>query len=68
MFLFHQHSPQSHFKKAPLASLVIPGGRKTLSGNKLIHTSFLGDRTEKDIAPDDYLNVLYQEFGVSKQQ
>lgn len=68
MFLFHQHSPQSHFKKTALASLLTAKGRKTLSGNRLMHTNFLGERSEKEIAPEEYLAVLQQEFGISRQQ
>lgn len=67
MFLFHQNSPQSHFKQRAIVSLLTTTGRKTLSNNRLIHTNFLGEKSEKDIAPEEYLDVLQQEFGISRQ-
>ena len=67
MFEFHRDSPDSHFRKAPLATLAIPGGRKTLSGLKLIETTTDGARAETEIVPDEYYRVLLEEFGIARQ-
>ncbi len=65
MCRFHQTSPESHFTRAPLCSLLTPEGRVTLSGTKLIKTKG-GERTERELSGDEeYAAALLEHFGVA---
>jgi N-hydroxyarylamine O-acetyltransferase len=61
---FHQTSPDSHFTKAPLCSLLTSDGRITLSGLRLITTS----PQQRDDHPlenrDAFNRLLRDQFGI----
>jgi N-hydroxyarylamine O-acetyltransferase len=63
---FHQHSPDSHFTKGKVCSIVTESGRKTLTDKKFVVTSS-GQKTEKAIESDDeFAEILKAEFGIVK--
>ncbi len=68
MFEFHRDSPDSHFHRAPLATIATAGGRTTLSGRRLIRTTLDGHRAEEDVAEDDVPAVLAREFGIVRSR
>jgi len=51
MCSFHQTSPESHFTRARVCSLLTQEGRVTLSGSRLITTAG-GERIERELADD----------------
>ena len=51
MCRFHQTSPESHFTRGRVCSLLTPGGRVTLSGSRLITTAG-GERIERELADE----------------
>ncbi|GLZ82000.1 N-hydroxyarylamine O-acetyltransferase [Actinorhabdospora filicis] len=61
---WHQTSPKSHFTRSPVCSLVVPDGRVTLRGRKLITT--VGDEKREEIITDDaeVLGVYREIFGI----
>jgi N-hydroxyarylamine O-acetyltransferase len=60
----HQTSPDSPFTQKALCSLATLDGRKTLSGNRFIHTR-QGQRSLRKITDaTDYRAVLHQQFGI----
>ncbi len=62
---FQQYSPESHFTKGKLISILTPTGRKTLTDTKFIVTDG-SDRRERDITSDDeFYAVLLTEFGIT---
>lgn len=62
---FQQYSPESHFTKGKLCSILTENGRKTLTDSKLIATSN-GERAEMPISKDEeFMNALRDEFGIS---
>ena len=65
---FQQFSPESHFTKGKLCSIMTANGRKTLTDSKFIVTS-RGEKTERQIADDaDFYRVLNDEFGIERIQ
>lgn len=61
---FQQHSPDSHFTKRKICSILTGDGRKTLTNNKFIVTR-KKERREVDItSPDHFSDVLEREFGI----
>lgn len=58
---FQQHSPDSHFTKRKICSILTADGRKTVSDGKFIVTKN-GLREENSI--DDFAMVLEREFGI----
>lgn len=66
MCLFHQTSPQSHFTKKRLCSMLTPAGRSTVSGLTMISTSTDGTRTERQLNnEDEFEQTLREQFGIS---
>jgi N-hydroxyarylamine O-acetyltransferase len=63
---WQQFSPDSHFTKGRICSLMTPSGRKTLTDDKFILTD--GDsRTEAPvISEDEFESVLFTQFGIHK--
>jgi len=62
---FQQYSPESHFTKGKLCSIMTEDGRKTLTDSNLILTSG-GDRTEQPIdSENEFSEALMAEFGIS---
>ena len=63
---FQQYSPQSHFTKGKLCSIMTDSGRKTLTDKSFIVT-MEGRKDEMSITSEDTFNtVLKREFGISK--
>ncbi|HEX8720169.1 MAG TPA: arylamine N-acetyltransferase [Pyrinomonadaceae bacterium] len=61
---FHQTSPESHFTRGRVCSLLTPEGRVTLSGTRLITTAG-GERRERELASEaEYAAALGEYFGV----
>lgn len=61
---FQQYSPNSHFTKGKICSILTEQGRKTLTDRKFIVTSGAG-RTEREIAAEADFNALLQhEFQI----
>ena len=61
---WQQHSPDSHFTRSRLASVLTPTGRVTLAGDRLITTTH-GRREEKHLADEDAVRAaLVEHFGI----
>ncbi|MEQ1762411.1 MAG: arylamine N-acetyltransferase [Pyrinomonadaceae bacterium] len=65
---FQQYSPESHFTKGKLCSIMTATGRKTLTDSKFIVT-VAGEKTDRPIANEaDFYRVLNDEFGIERIQ
>lgn len=63
---FHQTSPESHFTRGNICSLMTENGRKTLTGNSFITTAN-GVKTETAVASaEEFDRILKQEFQIEK--
>jgi N-hydroxyarylamine O-acetyltransferase len=63
---FQQYSPESHFTKGKLCSLMTESGRKTLTDSSYIVTQ-LGQRIENDLSSEsEFEEVLVREFRMKK--
>jgi N-hydroxyarylamine O-acetyltransferase len=61
---WQQTSPESHFTRSRLASVLTPTGRVTLSGARLITTTH-GRREESELADEDAVRAaLVEHFGI----
>jgi N-hydroxyarylamine O-acetyltransferase len=63
---FQQYSPESHFRKGKICSILTETGRKTLTDNKFILTA---DDKKSETAvgsPDEFDTILLREFGIAK--
>src|SRR5205807_10338604 len=60
---YQQTSPDSHFTRTLICSLVTPEGRVTLSGNTLIRTEN-GERTERELTDAEVLPAYRDLFGI----
>ena len=64
MCRFHQTSPESHFTRGKVCSLMTPGGRKTLTDGKFIET-VNGEKKEIAVNSDEQFNrILTSEFSI----
>lgn len=64
---FHQTSPESHFTRGKVCSIMTADGRKTLTDNKFIQTKN-GEKTETQINSEDEFNeILNREFNLSSE-
>lgn len=62
---FQQHSPDSHFTKQKICSILTADGRKTLTDGKFIVTS-QGEKAESSVGlPQEFETILLREFGIS---
>jgi N-hydroxyarylamine O-acetyltransferase len=62
---FQQYSPESHFKKGKLCSIMIPHGRKTLTDRSFIVT-IEGEKKEVEIMNEpQFYERLASEFGIA---
>lgn len=62
---FQQYSPDSHFRKGKLCSIMVPNGRKTLTDMSFIVTTG-DDKKETPVASDaDFYRLLENEFGIT---
>lgn len=59
-----QRSPDSHFRRQPVCSLLTDRGRVTVSADRLIESSITGDRHETTLTAADRRRVLRERFGV----
>lgn len=65
---FQQYSPESHFTKGKLCSLMTESGRKTLTDAKYIVTTG-GERKETAIDSEgEFYRLLETEFGITRPQ
>lgn len=65
---FQQYSPESHFTKKKVCSIMTRNGRRTLTGDKFIITAG-GSRTETLVNDEaEFERVLAAEFGIVKLQ
>jgi N-hydroxyarylamine O-acetyltransferase len=63
---WNQTSPDSHFTKGRLCSMMTENGRKTLSDDKFILTES-DQRTETPIvSEDEFESILFSQFGITK--
>lgn len=61
---FHQTSPQSHFTRGKVCSLMTKAGRKTLTDKKFIQT-INGEKTEIEInSNEEFEDILEKKFGI----
>lgn len=61
---FQQHSPESHFTKGKLCSMLTDKGRKTLTDGGFLVTE-LGNRAETTLhSEQDFEDTLKREFGI----
>lgn len=64
MCLYHQTSPESHFTRNKICSLMTENGRKTLTDKKIIETKD-GEKIETEIASEAEFNeILEREFQI----
>ncbi|MEP6788786.1 MAG: arylamine N-acetyltransferase, partial [Acidobacteriota bacterium] len=65
---FQQHSPDSHFTKGKICSILTADGRKTLTDGKFIVTSN-GEKTESSInSNEEFEAILQGEFGIRRDK
>lgn len=63
---FHQTSPESHFTRGKVCSILTENGRKTLTDKKFIETKN-GQKNEINIESDEeFLEILEREFNIRK--
>jgi N-hydroxyarylamine O-acetyltransferase len=63
---FHQTSPESHFTRRKVCSIMTENGRKTLTDKKFIETKD-GEKHETEVNSDDeFYQILEREFGIEK--
>lgn len=62
---FQQYSPESHFTKGKLCSILTDTGRKTLTDKSFIET-LNGERNETAVGSEsDFAEILKREFGIA---
>jgi N-hydroxyarylamine O-acetyltransferase len=60
----HQTSPESHFTRGKVCSIMLEGGRKTLTDKKYIETRN-GEKRETNVSSEDEFNeILAREFEI----
>lgn len=65
---FQQYSPESHFTKGKVCSIMTPKGRKTLTDSKYIVTTD-GDKVESQVSNEaEFYRLLNDEFGIEQIQ
>jgi N-hydroxyarylamine O-acetyltransferase len=63
---FHQTSPESHFTRGKVCSLMTADGRKTLTDKKFIVTRG-EERSERDVgSEEEFEKILEREFGITR--
>ncbi|MER5738929.1 arylamine N-acetyltransferase [Streptomyces sp. NPDC002262] len=61
---YHRTSPDSHFTRGVICSLLTEDGRVSIGGRKLYRT-VAGERTERELGTDEELRGAYRElFGI----
>ena len=65
---FQQYSPDSHFTKGKLCSVLTTNGRKTLTDRNFIVTTN-GERVETPVGSEQEFNkILFREFGIRRSE
>ena len=65
---YQQYSPESHFTKGRVCSILTANGRKTLTDRSFIVTSD-GERTETPVASEaDFDEILKREFRITRTE
>ena len=65
---FQQYSPQSHFTKGKLCSIMTQNGRKTLTDTKFVMTAE-GEKIERQVEDEaEFYRLLNDEFGIERIQ
>lgn len=64
MCLFHQTSPDSHFTRNKVCSLMLNGGRKTLTDKRFITTKANHKEEVKINSEKEFEEILEREFGL----
>ena len=65
---FHQHSPESHFTKRKVCSILTDRGRKTLTDIKFIIT-IDGEKSETTVGSnEEFEEILAREFNIRKEK
>ena len=64
---FQQYSPESHFTKGKLCSILTEDGRKTLTDRKLIATKNAFKKETSVDSVDIFERLLHEEFGIESQ-
>lgn len=65
---YQQYSPESHFTKGKLCSVMTEGGRKTLTDSKFIVTRDVEKQESLIVTETDFYRVLNDEFGIERIQ
>jgi N-hydroxyarylamine O-acetyltransferase len=66
--IYQQTSPESHFTKSKVCSLMTENGRKTLTDTKFIETKN-GEKRETEISSDEEFDqILAREFHIERSQ
>lgn len=63
---FHQTSPESHFTRGKLCSIMIENGRKTLTDKMFIETINVERNETKVHSDDEFYEILEREFQIKK--
>lgn len=63
---FHQTSPESHFTQGKVCSIMLDGGRKTLTDKRFIETRN-GEKKETEINSEDEFMNFWRASFVSKR-
>lgn len=64
---FHQTSPESHFTRGKVCSIMTEGGRKTLTDRKFIETKN-GEKLETQVnSENEFGKILFQELQISQK-
>jgi N-hydroxyarylamine O-acetyltransferase len=64
---YQQYDPRSSFTKKRVCTIATPDGRITLADAKRIVTKN-GERTETPVAPEEWDRVLFETFGIVREQ
>ena len=64
--LWHQTSPESHFMKNKICSLMTLTGRETLTDSKYIVTTEAGKDEVPILDEEEFDRILLKEFGIAK--
>jgi N-hydroxyarylamine O-acetyltransferase len=65
---FQQYSPESHFTKGKVCSILTETGRKTLTDKAFIVTTH-GERIESAVgSEDEFERILVSEFGIARTE
>ncbi len=61
---FHQHDPESYFRKGRVTTLALPDGRASLTGRNLKITRGPEVVVQREVGDHEYEAVLHDLFGI----